>query len=67
MRFALGASFLLARGGTQRVPANPPPAAGFDNPTGAIFAPKVKDTPTALKLRELVIIPAFTGWRNPAA
>jgi len=44
VRFALGASFLLARGGTQRVPANPPPAAGFDNPTGAIFAPKLKST-----------------------
>ena len=42
--FSLGASFLLARGGTQRVPANPPPAAGFDNPTGAIFAPKLIGT-----------------------
>ena len=42
--FSLGASFLLARGGTQRVPANPPPAAGFDNPTGAIVAPKAKRT-----------------------
>ncbi|MCB0126518.1 MAG: hypothetical protein KDE58_29880, partial [Caldilineaceae bacterium] len=31
VRFALGASFLLAGGGL----SNPPPAAGFDNPTGA--------------------------------